>query len=165
MKNTTIVILLCCLVVQSCSRSGSKPVPKPEDTSDPPRLFEPHIATLAEQKMCDEQAAKRFDEYTDRKNRDYSSYTSHYDPTVNVCYVRVNQTFVAGKIPGNSIMVSDAFEGRVYGSYVWSNPLGKKYWEVAPIECHIDIPGKDSIKCALSDEFDSLTEKYFGTAK
>ena len=115
--------------------------------------------------MCDEQAAKRFIEYTEAKERDSDSYTSHYDPVVNVCYVRVNHMLVEGRTVGNSVTITDAFEGRVYATYFWSNPDGKKYWEVAPLDCQVNVPGKDSVKCTSSDVFDSLTEKYFGTAK
>jgi len=114
--------------------------------------------------MCDEQAARRFRENTPDKERDWDSYTSHYDPRVNVCYVRINRTFV-GTANALTLTITDAFEGRVYATYVWSNPGNKKFWEVPPSNCEINVPGKDTIKCTSSDEFDSLTEKYFGTAK
>jgi hypothetical protein len=115
--------------------------------------------------MCDEQAAKRFNEYTPAKDRDLDSYTSHYDPIVNVCYVRIDRLSSEGGAPSSSVIITDAFEGRVYADYFWINPHGKKYWEVAPSDCQVSIPAKDTIKCNSSDEFDSLTEKYFGTAK
>jgi len=37
----------------------------------------------------------------------------------------------------NSIVVYDAFQGRVYANYIWINAKGKKYWEVAPTECDV----------------------------
>lgn len=156
-------ILFACMLTLSCQRSESS-APKFVVASKPETPFTPNNATLSQQKMCDEQAAKRFNEYIDQKARDFDSYTSHYDPSVNVCYVRVNQTLVE-KIPGNSSTITDAFEGRVYATYLWSNPKGKKYWEVAPTMCEIYLPAKDVITCSSSNEFDSLTEKYFGVAK
>jgi hypothetical protein len=127
-------------------------------------LFKPEAATLAQQKMCDDQAAKKFheDESTSLYvgDKPLYSYTSHYDPTVNVCYVRVH-TFGANP-PSVSDAVYDAFGGRVYASYIWIGDHKKKYWEVPPTECDINIPGKPVERCTSSDEFDELTEKYFG---
>ncbi len=133
-------------------------------------LFSPVAATLAQQKMCDEQAAKRFheDENSDdfhlkKKNPPISSYTSHYDPTVNVCYVRIN-SFSANPASVSAV-VYDAFGGRVFASYVWVNPQGKQFWEVSPSECDIEIPGKPDEKCTTDTQFDELTEKYFGVTR
>ena len=162
---TAIVVLVCNLLLLSCGGSRSQTSPKQVGTSDSLPLFTPHKATLAQQKMCDEQAVKRFNEYTAKENRDKDSYTSHYDPTVNVCYVRINQMSVERGMPSNSTIITDAFEGRIYATYIWSNPGRKKYWEVAPMDCQVNVPGKDSVKCTSMDEFDSLTEKYFGIAK
>jgi hypothetical protein len=165
MKNKIIAVMICCLLAMSCGRLQQKPVTEQADTSYPSPLFEPHKATLAQQKMCDEQAAKRFNEYTTTRDRDQDSYTSHYDPAVNVCYVRINQLLAEGGTFSTSVTITDAFEGQVYASYFWSNPEKKKYWEVAPSDCQINVPGKDSLKCTSSDEFDDLTTKYFGTSK
>jgi hypothetical protein len=127
-------------------------------------LFKPEAATLAQQKMCDDQAAKKFHDNESTSlhvgDKPLYSYTSHYDPTVNICYVRVH-TF-GGTPPSVSDVVYDAFGGRVYASYFWINSQNKKYWEVSPTECDINIPGKPEQKCTTDTEFDELTEKYFG---
>ena len=64
-----------------------------------------------------------------------------------------------------SDVVYDAFGGRVYATYIWINSEGKKFWEVAPTECEIDIPGNPDQHCKSDTEFDELTEHYFGIAK
>lgn len=142
---------------------------KPAAEAQP--LFKPEAATLAQQKMCDEQAAKRFheDENSDdfgtkKKNPPITSYTSHYDPAVNVCYVRIN-SFGGVDSAAVSDVVYDAFGGRVYATYIWVNPLKKKFYEVPPSECEINIPGKPLEKCNSSEEFNELAEKYFGVTQ
>jgi len=111
--------------------------------------------------MCDEQAAKKFSENGHEK---YDTYTSNYDPTVNVCYIRVNSISV-GKIPVTAAVVYDAFGGRMYANYMWINSQNKKYWEVSPSQCEIHIPGKPDETCKTAAEFDELTEKYFGVTQ
>ena len=106
--------------------------------------------------MCDDQAAKRFRE---NEPSGLDSYTSHYDPAVNVCYVRIHA--VSSKPITIADVVYDAFGGRVYAKYVLSNPERKQFSEVSSIECEINIPGKPAEKCTTSEEFNELTEKYF----
>jgi hypothetical protein len=87
-------------------------------------LFKPEAATLTQQKMCDEQAEKKFHDdegtalYGD--NKPIYSYTSHYDPVVNVCYVRIHS--FGGKPPSVSDLVYDAFGGRVYATIYGTTP-------------------------------------------
>jgi hypothetical protein len=141
---------------------------KPATEAKP--LFTPEAASLAQQKICDEQAAKRFHEsensddfHLKKKNPPISDYTSHYDPAVNVCYIRIHSIYA------NPLMVSDvvydAFGGRVYANYMWINPKNKMAWEVSPSECVINIPGKPDESCKTDSEFDELTEKYFGVTQ
>jgi hypothetical protein len=141
------------------THSRSVNAAKPAAEAQP--LFTPVAATLAQQKMCNEQAAKRFSE---NEHGTLDAYTSHYDPTVNVCYIRVNSTS-AKKFVMISDVVYDAFGGRIYANYIWINSQNKKYWEVSPSTCEILIPGKPDETCKTAAEFDELTEKYFGVAK
>jgi hypothetical protein len=146
------------------SRGRSANAAKPAGEAQP--LFTPVAASLAQQKVCDEQAAKKFSENDSidniPKNRStISSYTSHYDPTVNVCYIRVSSTST-DKFPVVVDVVYDAFGGRIYATYTWINSQNEKYWEVSPSKCEIYIPGKPTEKCHSESEFDELTEKYFG---
>ena len=125
---------------------------------------EPHrLATLAQQKMCDEKAKKKFSEDNPHPNP-MTSYTSHYDAIANVCYVMVHHVSVlsSGK-PVFSDVVYDAFEGRVYARYVWLNVENKKNSEVTPTECWVKPLGKtEKQPCSSSDEFEELVDKYFG---
>jgi hypothetical protein len=56
--------------------------------------------------------------------------------------------------------LSDAFEGKVYGSYVWVNTQHKKFWEVDPMECYVVSPTGERKECKSSDEYDSLSSAY-----
>lgn len=134
---------------------------KPAGETQP--LFTPVAATLAQQKMCDEQAGKQFSEDRPKSKSYISGYTSHYDPAVNVCYIRLSST--GGNPPAVVDTVLDAFGGRTYAQYMWINSQNKKYSEVSPFMCEIDIPGKPKEACKSSDEFDELTEKYFGVTR
>jgi len=156
-------------ILLGCNNHGM-PVNEAKPANQALPLFTPLTATLAQQQMCDEQAAKRFheDENSDdfhekKKNPPISNYTSHYDPLVNVCYVRIHSMY------SNPAMVSDivydAFGGRVYANFSWINSQSKKFWEVPPSECEVNIPGKPDEKCATDVEFDELTEKYFGVTR
>jgi hypothetical protein len=149
------------------THSRSVNVVKPAGEAQP--LFTPEAASLAQQKMCDEQATKKFHESEQTAKGFLGSgqstvgdgYTSHYDPKVNVCYVRI---YSVGVLKGGYMRaetVFDAFEGRVYATYVgWAtNSLAK------PQECQILIPGKDTHMCQSGVEYDALVEKYFGVAK
>jgi hypothetical protein len=131
---------------------------KPANEAKP--LFTPEAASLAQQKMCDEQAAKRFRE---NEPSGLDSYTSHYDPAVNVCYVRIHS--ISSKPATIGDVVYDAFGGRVYAKYVWSNPERKQFSEISSIECEINIPGKPAEKCTTFEKFNELTEKYFGVTQ
>jgi len=152
-------------IVVGCDTRGLSIYPAKPAGAKP--LFKPEAATLEQQKMCDEQAVKKFhdDETTALHIGDKPeySYTSHYDPAVNVCYVRVH-TFGANP-PSVTDVVYDAFGGRVFASYIWVNGQNKKFWEVSPSECDIEIPGKPEEKCTSDTEFDELTDKYFGVTK
>ena len=130
-------IVLCCLLLAACDHIYTE------------TAHTRHDATLAQQKMCDEQAAKRFEEYEDTED-----YTSHYAPKENICYVRINFQRTS---TGKSALVVDAFEKRTYAIWVRPESGGQ-------VTCLIDIPGKPTIICGTSTEFDQLTEKYFGIA-
>jgi hypothetical protein len=129
----------------------------------------PRSATLAQQKMCDEQARKKFHEDNqDVPPHKRGQYTSHFDAAANVCYLLVHYAGSDNGVPGVSGLVYDAFEGREYASYTsytWVNTQKKKCWEVVPTECKLKPRGKAEITCKSSAEFEGLIEKYFGVAK
>jgi hypothetical protein len=126
-------------------------------------------ATLAQQKMCADQAQRSFNEsdFSKPKKTDTENYqyTSHYDAAANVCYIMVSGTYNGNGKPAASDVVYDAFEGRMYANYVWINTQNKKYWEVPPMICSVKPRGGDEIICHSSDEFETLIDKYFGIGR
>ena len=82
-------------------------------------------ATPSQQKVCDAQASKVYHEgrrlngHLKEDSSGMNGYTSHFDPSTNVCYVWVH----FGQFKDNTVTfadtISDAFEGRIYASYLW----------------------------------------------
>lgn len=168
MKKITVVISLA-LAISTVACDYSSPATKASNlatmntlaTSASQPIFTPHAASLAEQKMCDEQAQKRFrkdnDELSsrdDHHNPFTAAYYSHFDPSVNVCYVRMDRSFPYQTTSD----VYDAFEGHSFASYVrvegGGNPL-----------CLITLPSKDPITCSSIYDFNELVGKYFGLSE
>lgn len=163
---TIITVAIICLVLGFSAAHWSqnratKSKPAAEAVKEQPL----RAATLAEQKMCDEQATKKFREDNPKRepnSNDMTNYRSHYDPKANICYIRVDSTIADKNSISNLVMIYDAFEGRGYGSYTWINNQHKKYWEVSPVECSVQPLGKQEIKCSSIEEFNRLAETHFG---
>jgi hypothetical protein len=145
---------------------------KPEPPPVAPKIVET-TATLSQQKMCAEQAKISFDEFDKAPTRGMkiatfsTSYTNHFDATMTTCYVEIFDSFSidGGKTITTSKVVSDAFEGRTYASYMWTSDKVKKYWEVKPTLCTVTPRSQDEIICQSDTEFDSLVLKHFGTGE
>jgi hypothetical protein len=82
-----------------------------------------------------------------------------------VCYVWVRWSKIEKNKASFADTISDAFEGRIYASYIWMNLEGKKAWEVAPTMCSVKPRGQSEITCKSEDEFVSLVDKYFGIGR
>jgi hypothetical protein len=136
-----------------------------------PTTQAPQRATLAQQKMCDAQASKRFhdgrilDGHLKEDPSGMNGYTSHFDPSVSVCYVWVRWAQIDKNGASFADTISDAFEGRVYASYMWMNLQHKQAAEVAPTTCSVKPRGQDEITCTSEEEFDRLVDKYFGIGR
>lgn len=126
----------------------------------------PRHSSLADQKMCAEQARRFYKEGTD-----YSSpgdhvlkneFTSHFDATSNVCYVRIDYNTIKDKQITASSYVFDAFEGRGFASYIWFSEENKKAWQVKPVDCQVGPIKGETMYCTSSGEFEKLVERYFG---
>ncbi len=115
----------------------------------------PKTASLDLQEKCarQSQAAFRRDGF---EKEQLASFSNHYSEKLNRCFVQYDST------KGNLVskVVSDAFEGKVYGSYMWRADKVKKYWEVPPIQCTVTLPSGEEKTCHSSDEFDSLVKEY-----
>lgn len=123
------------------------------------------IATLPQQKMCAEQAAKRFHE----DNRDTSgTFKSHYDAPTNVCYLMVLYTDLTTHRDVISSSVYDAFEGRLYADYLeMHGPASEqpRPYSTGIMGCFVVTHGIDSVACHSRIEFQNLVFKYFGIAE
>jgi hypothetical protein len=117
------------LIIAGCennsSRNAAKAQPAPPQPA-PETVAGYHSATLAEQKMCAEQAKKAFDEYERQPlpsgmRHTSHDYTSHYDPKLNTCYVLLEMTdfMTDTKTESLSYTLLDAFERRDFAHYVW----------------------------------------------
>jgi hypothetical protein len=157
-----VVILIFALFTNGCSVSK----PSQEDQTQ-----ERRAATLAQQKMCADQAKKVFDglDTASGKYEDYTRYDyySHYDPKMNVCYF---MTFSYGimKLDASraaSYVVTDAFEGQTYASFLRIAKANEADYVAKPTECSVKPQGQDEIACHNEDEFEALVKKYFGVTQ
>jgi hypothetical protein len=70
---------------------------------------EPRGATLAQQKMCADQARRAFNDsdaskpITDKTMRRASpaEYTSHYDSKANICFIMVRESYISDDAEGS----------------------------------------------------------------
>lgn len=127
------------------------------------------LATLAQQKMCAEQAKKSFKEiYIPPRRPAFAvfpaSYVDHYDAKANVCYVGILtvESDDGGHTITTSTRIFDAFENTNYAMYIWTSDKAKKAWEVEPTWCTVEPPDQKQITCKSQDEFDALVKKYLG---
>lgn len=123
-----------------------------------------HPATLQEQAICAAEAERSFknDGYKKEDPANWAVFVSHYDQANQICFVGIEIHRVAGTVLWTFRFVNDAIGGQSYASYSWHTVEGKKYWEVAPFECHITAISGERINYKDDDEFDQLTRKNFG---
>lgn len=145
MKQLTLLSALMLVGAQGCNSLPG--VPKGPTANN---------ATLAEQKMCSDQAKKYFDQYygqADRKAAGVfrSGQTNHYDPASRTCYLEVE----AQSDSINFKTIENAFGGQEYGFFRHADNSTK--------ECRIHPPNQAQITCQSEDEFDNLALQYFGT--
>jgi hypothetical protein len=80
---------------------------------------------------------------------------------MNKCFIEIRNNEPAGKgeffTSGN---VSDAFEGKVFGEYMWATKKGKKFWEVPPLMCHVILSSGEDRKCTSEDEYKTLLSSF-----
>jgi hypothetical protein len=122
----------------------------------------PRQATLHQQKMCADQADKRFNaEPSYRRPNVVATYTSHYDSKLNVCYMRVNERIDDGKDDAWSVeTIYDAYENRELGLY-----MGPIKANAISLQCNVKPVGRKQKACDTEVEFDELAEKFFGLGR
>jgi hypothetical protein len=127
-----------------------------------------HSQSLDSQEKCASQAQKVFGEYQleDRQVRFgsglaiTSDYRSHYNTKLQRCFVVVEATHVLNGQISTSVTLTDAYERRGYGDYIWMSKEEKKYWEVPPVLCELDPISQEKRFCNGREEFDAFVAEY-----
>ena len=122
-----------------------------------PKSDAPQTASMADQRMCAEQAAK-FIENNEASGS--AAYTNHYDLTSKTCYIEVNHSNFQNEVFSQTKTIYDAFEKREYGDLFFTKSQDHGLNMAA---CHIRPRGQSEIVCKSEQEFDTLALKYFGT--
>lgn len=89
----------------------------------------PANASLELQEKCAKQARIEFVAQGWNKER-LTGFTNHYNSIVNKCFMEVESHGAASQtpfVPTISRTITDAFEGKGYAEYYWSNNTQKKY--------------------------------------
>jgi len=91
-----------------------------------------------------------------------TNFDNHYSAKVNKCFVRLTSmaSQVKPRVPTINRLVFDAFEGKVYASYMWMNDGGKKFWEVPPFDCTVTSLSGEKRLCKSAEEFDELIKQF-----
>jgi hypothetical protein len=115
------------------------------------------------QEKCASQAKRAF-EQSGYQNNEMAGYFNHYNHKLGKCFVETQSTD-AKTTPGTIWtykVLSDAYEGKIYGTYSWHTVENKKYWEVPPFDCSMYPDGNDSsLKICKSDaEFDNFGSTF-----
>ncbi len=115
---------------------------------------------LSLQERCARQAKTAFTDMGYGKDG-LSSYVNHYSPKLGKCFMSIDDTSSQNGATLQSKTLMDAFEGRVYGTFLWRNSQnsGKNFWEVAPFQCQVQINGKETA-CQSAIEFENLATSY-----
>jgi hypothetical protein len=129
----TLLAAIVLVTLSGCSSKPSKPIK----------------ASLSEQKMCAEQAAKFFEEH----GASGQSYTNHY--ASGVCYVEITYHDFQPPVNTRTSSIYDAFEGRdVAGFFEKSN---ENEGTRRVVMCKV---GKTT--CTSEEEYDRLLMQSFG---
>jgi hypothetical protein len=130
---------------------------------------ESHSQSLDLQALCAAQARKAFQEAEREFNNDpagklqttvSSDYQSHYNTKLKKCLVLVEATRMLGSQSSTSVYLTDAFERRMYASYLWISRGNKKYWEVPPSTCELTPSLRQKKNCTTREEFDAFVADY-----
>ena len=116
-------------------------------------------ANLTLQEQCSRQAERSFKNNGWDKEQ-LASFENHYNVKLNKCFVKTEDTGTKYGSPTVSKSVSDAFEGKIYGNYLWINSKKQKYWEVKPLECTVTASSGEEKTCESDQEFDQLIKIY-----
>jgi hypothetical protein len=148
MRNALIavlVIIVCVLVYQNHKLSSAKPKVQLASVS--------LVASLELQAQCAKQAN------IVAKTPDYngnlpSGSENHYSLTLGRCFVSTESTKFSKGALIESKLVQDAFEQKVYGSFLSVSTRDK------PVTCEVWKPNGEEISCNSSQQFDELMKLF-----
>jgi hypothetical protein len=118
-------------------------------------------ASLDLQGKCAKQARVEFNrqesqEPKEKDSPDFDEYTNHYNEAMNKCFILFMQHSGVWDIQ----TLSDAYERKIYGQYMWHVVSGKKYWENPPTSCSVTLPSAEEKTCNSKEEFYNLIAPY-----
>ena len=122
---------------------------------------QPREPSMDEQRHCAEAAEKAFARlgYDSRQNP-LSSYENHYSQRLNRCFISTADTHTGKDTVAEDRGLLDALESKQYGSFIWVNSSGKKFWEVKPTECWVLAADGTKQTCTSRDEYETLLKPY-----
>ena len=128
-----------------------------------------YAQSLDLQATCAAQARKAFYEWEAEWKNDpagkafktlSSDYQSHYNTKLKKCLMLTESIRLMGNQSQTSVYLSDAYERRIYASYLWVLHETKKYWEVPPITCELIPSLREKKHCNSREEFDAFVAGY-----
>lgn len=118
-------------------------------------------ASLDLQERCAKRAESEFHKMSFQKSPEAPTFISHYNVKLNRCLIETFEYDVPWGVEfSNDKFVTDAYEGKLFASYVWRTRTGKKYWEVPPTTCDVTLPSGEETFCKSEEEFDNLVKAY-----
>ena len=112
--------------------------------------------SLQEQATCAQQSKAAFQEYKEGAPPGSSDYQSHYNKTLNKCFILINQK---SELNGQPLMVTelyDAIERHWLASYTQLTKERKEYL----LNCELKPSSQDETICKSKQEFDAFVSKY-----
>jgi len=129
-----------------------------------------HTQSLDLQATCAAQAKKAFLEWDAESKKSElfnmeplelsNDYQSHYNTKLKKCLILIESSSWLAKTQTITVYLSDAYERRIYASYIWNSHPTKKYWEVPPSTCELVPSLRNKKTCTSREEFDAFVADY-----
>lgn len=114
-------------------------------------------ASLELQEKCAKQAREYLSQF---ENKNLVDTQNHYNVGLNKCFVETqSESFELGNRVESKVL-TDAFEGKDYGTFIFISKPNQSDYLVPPVECEVMLPSKGETVCKSSDEFDALVNQY-----
>ncbi len=116
-------------------------------------------ADLELQEQCAKQAREEFQRVG--WSNDDTQLTNHYNEKLNRCFMLIEKYDPrATGVLWRTKVLTDAYEGKTIGLFVWHSEKDKKYWEVPPFQCEMTPPSGEKTFCKSEEEFDEFVKTY-----